>query len=288
MSINLAPKALGHSSFAQWWMNILYCPFLIFFYREVITSQLLRVVLFPFNIWLLEIVQGYFLQYLFGTNPAWEYRGWDALFHNNIKLQYYPIWFPLGIVIEVLFNYDIVDMLAAEAFPYVEQVLTFAIAATLCFSPCMSIFALIESLKEKDQSIFLFPSAQVMNNNSSSSESSEEEEDEVVAPKRKAKTPTKKTPTKARATSKSPARSRAASKAATPKSRSKSPAAPRAKKGPAVNVKDTKSPSVVRATKKETKARATTPSKARATTPSKARARSPVRTRNTPGKPKKN
>jgi hypothetical protein len=36
----------------------------------------LRIVLFPFNIWALELLQGFSLRCIFGFNPAWEYHGW--------------------------------------------------------------------------------------------------------------------------------------------------------------------------------------------------------------------
>ncbi len=35
-----------------------------------------RIVLFPLNIWALELLEGFSLRCIFGFNPAWEYHGW--------------------------------------------------------------------------------------------------------------------------------------------------------------------------------------------------------------------
>jgi hypothetical protein len=39
---------------------------------------------------------------IYGYNPAWIYSGNDSLFHNNIKLGYFPLWLITGIVYEAL------------------------------------------------------------------------------------------------------------------------------------------------------------------------------------------
>jgi hypothetical protein len=49
---------LGHSSFCQFWANVLYTPLLLDGFRAVVPdSPILRVALFPLNVWLLEIVE---------------------------------------------------------------------------------------------------------------------------------------------------------------------------------------------------------------------------------------
>ncbi|KAF8936234.1 hypothetical protein BGZ58_004436 [Dissophora ornata] len=65
----------GHTTIHQYIMNVFYIPFLIHGYHALIHSTFLRVLLFPLNIWLLEIIQGYTLIYLIGYNAAWTYRG---------------------------------------------------------------------------------------------------------------------------------------------------------------------------------------------------------------------
>ena len=71
-------------------------------YYTLAPPGLARALLFPLNIWALEIVEGYALIYLYGYNPAWEYRGDDALFHGTIKLSYWRYWLPMGLVLEYL------------------------------------------------------------------------------------------------------------------------------------------------------------------------------------------
>ncbi|KAF9972435.1 hypothetical protein BGZ73_004438 [Actinomortierella ambigua] len=130
----------GHTTIHQFVMNVFYIPILVHGYHAVIHNTYLRILLFPFNIWLLEIIQGYTLMYLLGYNAAWTYRGefdpsWisfamvtreafpgmntdtslsvypmavfdnlgkDALFHGTIKLWYVHHWLMFGAVLELL------------------------------------------------------------------------------------------------------------------------------------------------------------------------------------------
>ena len=39
-----------------------------------------------------------------GTNIAWYYYSSDALFHGNIRLNYWKHWLLLGILSEILYN----------------------------------------------------------------------------------------------------------------------------------------------------------------------------------------
>ncbi|KAJ3166236.1 hypothetical protein HDU88_003459 [Geranomyces variabilis] len=95
----------GHTTWEQFFANILYTPLLLEVYPVLIAPWWLRIALYPLNIWLLEIVEGYFLTFLYGYNPAWTYRGRDVMFGGNIKLSYAPFWFGLGAVVEVLLPY---------------------------------------------------------------------------------------------------------------------------------------------------------------------------------------
>lgn len=55
---------LGHSSFTQFWANVLYTPLLLDGFRAVVPDQpAVRIALFPLNVWLLEVI---------------EVRGWVA------------------------------------------------------------------------------------------------------------------------------------------------------------------------------------------------------------------
>ncbi|KAJ3160926.1 hypothetical protein HDU86_008288 [Geranomyces michiganensis] len=95
----------GHTTWEQFFANILYTPFLLEVYPVIIAPWWLRIALYPLNIWLLEIVEGYFLIFLYGYNAAWTYRGRDVMFGGNIKLSYAPFWLGLGVAVEVLLPY---------------------------------------------------------------------------------------------------------------------------------------------------------------------------------------
>ena len=100
-----AEKGVSHTTFEQWYLNVLYTPISIIgytnFFNGLALSPAVTVALyilcFPFNIWLLEIIMGYFLIWLYGTNVAWTYVGCDdALFHGNIRSSMYGKWCGLG------------------------------------------------------------------------------------------------------------------------------------------------------------------------------------------------
>ena len=62
--------------------------------------------LFPLNIWVMEIIQGYGLVWIFGRNVAWSYKGYpDAMFHGNIRTNYLIPWMGLGLGLELLWGW---------------------------------------------------------------------------------------------------------------------------------------------------------------------------------------
>ncbi|KAF9438910.1 hypothetical protein BGZ76_003270 [Entomortierella beljakovae] len=103
-TVSLRPFAgrPGHTTVHQYIMNVFYIPILIQGFHALITPTWLRVLLFPINIWVLEIIQGYTLIYLIGYNAAWSYRGYDAFFHGNIKLAYVHYWLMMGAGLELV------------------------------------------------------------------------------------------------------------------------------------------------------------------------------------------
>ncbi|GMH62844.1 hypothetical protein TrRE_jg11155 [Triparma retinervis] len=110
----------GHSSFAQFWSNVVWGSMLLFRYREVIglfgleegwARSALFVFMFPFSVWWLEIVEGYILIFLFGKNVAWEYKGKAAYFHGTITIEYFVPWLGLGAAIELLWDSLILDLI---------------------------------------------------------------------------------------------------------------------------------------------------------------------------------
>jgi len=102
----------GHTTFTQWAINILYLPFFWVVYQYLIPDWRLRILLFPFNIWLCEIIEGYILMFLFGYNPAWVYRGPLAFFHGNITLSYWIYWQMLGVPVEFGTHYLLAPVVA--------------------------------------------------------------------------------------------------------------------------------------------------------------------------------
>ena len=81
--------------------NIYFLPLFIFQYRKLFKLKW-RLLLMPINVWLYEIVLGYYLIFLFGYNPAWKYEGDFTLFSNNIRLDYVGYLWILGLLNEVL------------------------------------------------------------------------------------------------------------------------------------------------------------------------------------------
>lgn len=72
-------------------------------YFQHVPYTALRVVLFPCLIWLLEIMEGYFLMILYnGKNPAWTYVGKWARFNGNINLSFVFSWMACGLILEFL------------------------------------------------------------------------------------------------------------------------------------------------------------------------------------------
>lgn len=64
--------------------------------------ELLRCILIPMLIWGLEIVEGFLLIAMYGWNPAWIYRGRDALFLGTICLEHAKYWIGLGFIMEII------------------------------------------------------------------------------------------------------------------------------------------------------------------------------------------
>jgi hypothetical protein len=94
------------STFQQFYCNMLYIPILITL-QQAIPSAVARIIIFPLQIWLLEIIEGYFLILLYGLNPAWNYNNQaDARFHGLIKLNYWKYWLLMGIAFELLLQYN--------------------------------------------------------------------------------------------------------------------------------------------------------------------------------------
>jgi hypothetical protein len=88
----------------QFLMNIYFTYFCIYLYRKKITNWKKRILYMPLNLWLYEIIVGYYSIYIWGYNPAWDYTNMRrSMFHGTIRLDYLFVWWLLGIVIEVCY-----------------------------------------------------------------------------------------------------------------------------------------------------------------------------------------
>ncbi|GMH58065.1 hypothetical protein TrLO_g15931 [Triparma laevis f. longispina] len=235
VSLSLKIDKLGHSSFAQFWSNIIWTPMIMYGYRSVVTTWWMRIVLFPLNIWWLEIVEGYILMFLFGRNVAWEYRGKLSFFHGNITLQYYVPWALLGGVFEFAWAPVIEPLIVLFAEKGGERVvLPVAWGLTMLFAPKMSAKALFAALtdcffEEKEVEAWVVVEEEwekkVAKKNTRSTRSSVRSEPPVLTPNKRSGRGRSKSPAKARTkATKSVKRSPAAGKSKRGTSRSASPA----------------------------------------------------------------
>jgi hypothetical protein len=83
-----------YTSFAQLFSNLLYVPVLLDWYGFVLQDQpIAYVLLFPINIWVLEIIVGHFVICLYGHNVAWCYEDYADSFCNScFRLGHGPFW----------------------------------------------------------------------------------------------------------------------------------------------------------------------------------------------------
>mmetsp|Transcript_91295 Transcript_91295/g.182049 ORF Transcript_91295/g.182049 Transcript_91295/m.182049 type:complete len:243 (-) Transcript_91295:165-893(-) len=159
LTVSFRPVRHGHSSFAQFWINVIFTPGLLFLYRSLVSQAFLlvpgfmqyvsivRVLCFPVNIWCLEIIEGYLLMLFFGRNVAWEYRGPKAYFHGNITLEYYIPWCLLGGAVEAFYDYAIVPIVSVFQNAGVSKYILLAAAMMTAFlAPRMSIKAGLKAL----------------------------------------------------------------------------------------------------------------------------------------------
>ena len=100
--LSVAVVAPGFTSVEQFMMNVLYIPILVFGFRMIVPSAVVRIPLAPLNIWTLEIVQGSVLRAFYGYNPAWDYTPFaDGRLCGMIKIGHWPFWVGLGVMMEV-------------------------------------------------------------------------------------------------------------------------------------------------------------------------------------------
>lgn len=94
----------GHTTLSMFLVNVFYTPILIDYYFSNIKSHLMRALLFPLNVWLEEILFGYYLLLIWRTR-AWEYTSGGAFFHGNIKISFWKYWMILGLILSFMYEY---------------------------------------------------------------------------------------------------------------------------------------------------------------------------------------
>ena len=94
------------TSFAQFWGNLLYTPILLDMYWDFIFGQedvttplaLLYIVLFPINVWILEIVLDQWYLLIYGRNVAWCYCTYsDSYVGGVVRLGHGIFWLLMGV-----------------------------------------------------------------------------------------------------------------------------------------------------------------------------------------------
>merc|ERR1711871_1643845 len=87
-------RGLAFTSFCQFYCNLLYLPILLDGYGHFMGNRpFLYIACFPLNVYLLEIVVGYYCMWLHGFNAAWCYSDYnDSYFHGCIRLGHAPFW----------------------------------------------------------------------------------------------------------------------------------------------------------------------------------------------------
>lgn len=93
-------RGAGYTSLAQFYTILLYAPILLDAYGGLLSGRpLAYVLLFPLNVWLLELVVGHAIIWMHGHNVAWCYADYADTFWNGCaRLGHAPAWLALGAV----------------------------------------------------------------------------------------------------------------------------------------------------------------------------------------------
>ncbi|KAL1525005.1 hypothetical protein AB1Y20_019881 [Prymnesium parvum] len=92
-------RGSSYTSFTQFNAVLLYLPILLDLYGALLGDNVLcYILLFPANVWLLEVVVGHAIIWLHGHNVAWCYADYsDAFFNDCARLGHAPAWLALGV-----------------------------------------------------------------------------------------------------------------------------------------------------------------------------------------------
>ena len=98
-------RGRAYTSAAQFGANLIYMPVLVDVYGHILGDYpFWYVLLFPLNIWTLELVQGLVICYIFGHNVAWCYADYaDEFCWGFARLGHAVWWWGLGLLLCVLY-----------------------------------------------------------------------------------------------------------------------------------------------------------------------------------------
>eukprot|EP00808_Paulinella_micropora_P006468 g8423.t1 len=134
MVLKAAPRPRGF--FVLWWLHLAGTPYFLHGYYTLLGQYpaWLRVALFPLNVWLVQVAEGYITIFLFGRHVVWRYKESDALFHGNIRLsQVWRHWL-LGVLVELTYQ-PLLMPLAHTIGPWSFQIPHICIPIMLYLSP---------------------------------------------------------------------------------------------------------------------------------------------------------
>jgi hypothetical protein len=105
----------GHTTWIQFYLNVIFLNILTNIKKYKTKNK--RILLTPIHIWLLEIIEGNLLIFLFNKNIAWTYNTKDAFFNKSIRVNYYPVWLLVGVALEYLYK-PLIRPLERKIYPY--------------------------------------------------------------------------------------------------------------------------------------------------------------------------
>jgi hypothetical protein len=87
---------------SQFIMTLIYIPIAVHLYNYIIPYKLVRIFLYPFNVWLAELsISTYAKKFLFKWQ-MWRYNDKGALFNGKISLGFWQYWIILGCIAEII------------------------------------------------------------------------------------------------------------------------------------------------------------------------------------------
>lgn len=91
----------GYTTLTQYALTFAWTP--LFILHKNIGNSILRIFLFPVNVYSCELIGGSLIWYFFGYR-VWCYYGYFAMFNGFITLSYLPYWIALGLIEDYVYH----------------------------------------------------------------------------------------------------------------------------------------------------------------------------------------